>query len=69
MDEEWLVHELDTVLDYEAACKNLTPQNEAIVKRLIEIVGPVQATKKHKYSMIFKIDDQILSSLQVPTHM
>ena len=53
VDEERLVHELDTALDYEAACKNLSPQDKAIVKRLIEITGPVQATKKCKHSVIF----------------
>ena len=53
MDEERLVHELDTALDYEAACKNLSPQDKAILKRLIEITGPVQATKKCKHSVIF----------------
>ena len=53
VDEEQLVHELDTALDYEAACKNLSPQDKAIVKRLIKITGPVQATKKCKRSVIF----------------
>ena len=41
MDEEQLVNKLNTALDYESACKNLTAQDEAIVQRLIGIASSV----------------------------